>query len=74
VADTKAPFDWGVVFRAFLCLFLGGSLFLFIRNNYMAYGSDIFHTPEALVMLGVLGIPFLFSLLHFLRSFRPSPP
>jgi hypothetical protein len=71
VADTKAPFDWGVVFRALLCLFLGGSLFLFIRNNYLAYGSHIFYTPEALVMLGVLGIPFLLSLLHFMRSFRP---
>ena len=69
--NEKRAFDWGIVFTALTCLFLGGSLFLFIRNNQLlAHGGRNLWHPESLVMLGVLGIPFVLVLLHFARSLR----
>jgi DMSO reductase anchor subunit len=71
VEDEKTAFDWGIVFTALACLFLGGSLFLFIRNNeLLAHGGRNFLHPEALIMFGVLGIPFIMVLLHLVRSVR----
>ncbi len=69
--DGNASFDWGTVFTMFLCLFLAGSLFLFIRNNnLLAHGGQNLWHLETLVMLGILGIPFVYTLLHFVRSLR----
>jgi DMSO reductase anchor subunit len=71
VADEKAAFDWGVVFTALACLFLGGSLVLFIRNNQLlAHGGRNFLHPVALIMFAVLGVPFILVLLHLVRSVR----
>ena len=71
VNDEKKPFDWGIAFSALVCLFLGGSLFLFIRNNALfAHGGRNLWHPDALIMLGVLGIPFVLVLLHFARRLR----
>jgi hypothetical protein len=72
VADNgNVSFDWGIVLTMFLCLFLAGSLFLFIRNNNLLAngGQNLWH-PETLVMLGVLGTPFVFTLIHVVRSLR----
>ena len=68
MTDEKKPFDWGIAFSALVCLFLGGSLFLFIRNNQLLAdgGRNLWH-PDALVMLGVLGVPFVLVLLHCAR-------
>jgi hypothetical protein len=71
VHDEKKPFDCGMAFSALVCLFLGGSLLLFIRNNALfAHGGRNLWHPDALVMLGVLGIPFVLVLLHFARRLR----
>jgi hypothetical protein len=71
VSDEKTSFDWGIVFWVLFCLFLGGAVCLFIRNNHLlAYGGRNLWNPEALIMLGVLGIPFLLSLLHLVRIVR----
>jgi hypothetical protein len=52
-------------------MFLGGGLFLFIRNNALLAqgGRNLWH-PEVLVMLGVIGIPFVLGVLHFVRNLR----
>ncbi|MEE8304432.1 MAG: hypothetical protein V3S24_18595 [Candidatus Tectomicrobia bacterium] len=71
VDDEKVPFDWGTIFTVLICLFLAGSLFLFIRNNeLLAHGGRNLWHVEALVMLGVLGIPFVLTLLHLARHLR----
>jgi hypothetical protein len=71
VGNEKQQFDWGLVFSILTCLLLGGGLFLFIRNNALLAngGQNLWH-PEALIMLGVLGVPFVLVLLHVVRSFR----
>ncbi len=69
--DAKNPVDWGLVFTALACVFLGGGLFLFIRNNELfAHGGRNLLHPEALVMLGVLGVPFVLVVLHLVRGLR----
>jgi hypothetical protein len=71
VNGTKQSLDWGTVFTVLICVFLGGSLFLFIRNNALfADGARNLWHPEALVMFGVLGIPFVLVLLHLIRHAR----
>ena len=69
--DGKTSFDWNIVLTALACLFLAGSLYLFIRNNqlFAQGGHNLWH-PEALIMFGVLGVPFILVLLHFVRSVR----
>jgi hypothetical protein len=63
--------DGSMVLSILACLFLAGSLFLFIRNNaLLAHGGRNLWHPEALVMLGVLGIPFILMLLQLLRHLR----
>lgn len=69
--EERSRFDGGIVLSILACLFLAGSLFLFIRNNALfAHGGRNLWHPEALVMLGVLGIPFILMLLQLLRSLR----
>lgn len=69
--SDKPPFDWGILFSMLLCVLLGGGLFLFIRNNaLLANGGENLWHPEALTMLGVLGIPLVLVILHVMRSFR----
>jgi hypothetical protein len=71
VGEDKRPHDWSVMFSALACLFLGGGLFLFIRNNELfAHGGRNLWHLETLVMLGVLGIPFVLGVLHFMRNLR----
>ena len=69
--DSNASVDWSAVFTALFCLFLAGCLFLFIRNNDLlaSGGRNLWHT-ESLMMLGVIGIPFILTLLHFIRNLR----
>ena len=78
MADAKASFDWGVIFRLLLCLFLGGGFVLFVRNNrLLEHGFRVLANPEVLIMLALLGVPFLFALVHLIRSFshrRPGEP
>ena len=75
MADAKAPFDWSVIFRALLCLFLGAGFVLFIRNNrLLEHGFRVLANPEVLIMLALLGIPFLFALVHLIRSLLPHRP
>lgn len=69
--NEKKQVDSNVVFRVFLCLFLGLVLFLFIRNNDLfAHSGRNLHNLEALIILVILGIPFLLSLLHLIRGLR----
>jgi hypothetical protein len=71
VGEEKRPHDWSIVFSALACIVLGGGLLLFIRNNALfAYGGRNLWHPEALVMLGVIGIPFVLGVLHFVRHLR----
>ena len=78
MAAVKIPFDWSLIFRVLLCLFLGGGFVLFVRNNrLLEHGLQVLTNPEVLIMLALLGIPFLFALVHLIRSFshhRPSEP
>lgn len=68
MADVRTPFDWSVIFRVLLCLFLGGGFVLFIRNNrLLELGFGVLANLEVLVMLALLGIPFLFALVHLIR-------
>ncbi len=70
MADARTPFDWSVIFRVLLCLFLGGGFVLFILNNrLLEYGFRVLANLEVLIMLALLGIPFLFALVHLIRSF-----
>lgn len=69
--EEKWSFDWGMVFSTVACLLLGGGLFLFIRNNaLLAHGGRNLLYPEALIMLAVLGVPFVLVLLHIVRAWR----
>ena len=69
--EQQASFDWGIVFSMIACLFLGAALYLFISNNDLfAHGAEKLRHPEAFVMLGVIGIPFVMMLLHLIRSLR----
>lgn len=69
--DEKPAFDSGLIFRLVLCVFLGGCLYLFIKNNDLfAHGARNLWHSEALVMFAVLGIPFMLSVLHLVRSLR----
>lgn len=71
VDEGKKSFDWGTVFSILACLFLGGGLFLFIRNNALfSHGARNLLHVEAIIMLGVLGIPFILSLFHLVRHLR----
>lgn len=71
VDDGKSIVDSRLIFRVLFCLFLGGCLYLFIRNNHLfANGARNLQHPEALVMFAVLGIPFVFSVVHLVRSVR----
>lgn len=69
--EEKKSFDWGIVFSTAACLILGVGLFLFIRNNalFANGGQNLWHV-ESLVMLAVLGIPFVLMALHVIRSFK----
>ena len=70
MADARTSFDWSVIFRVLLCVFLGGGFVLFVRNNrLLEHGFRVLANPEVLVMLALLGIPFLFALVHLVRSF-----
>jgi len=67
--EARTEFDWGVIFRALLCLFLGSGFVLFVRNNnLLGYGLPVLANPEVLAMLALLGIPFIFALVHLIRS------
>jgi hypothetical protein len=69
----QTPYDWGIVFSIVACFFLGAELFLCITNNdLLAHGAEKVWHPEAFVMLGVLGIPFVLMLLHLIRTLLPS--
>ena len=71
VSEEKRASDWSIVFNALVCLLLGGGLFLFIRNNELfAHGGRNLWHPETLVMLAVIGIPFVLGVLHFVRNLR----
>lgn len=75
MADARTPFDWSVIFRVLLCVFLGGGFVLFVRNNrLLEYGFRVLANPEVLIMLALLGIPFLFALVHLIRSFSRHGP
>ena len=59
-----------MIFRLLLCLFLGGGFFLFVRNNrLLEHGFRVLANPEVLIMLALLGIPFLLALVHLIRNF-----
>ena len=74
MAKAQPSFDSGLLFRAVLCVFLGGCLYLFIRNNNLfAQGARNLWHPEALVMFAVLGVPFILSVVHLVRSLRRPP-
>lgn len=66
----RTSFDWSIIFRVLLCLFLGGGFVLFVRNNrLLEHGFRVLANPEVLIMLALLGIPFVFALVHLIRSF-----
>ena len=70
VTDGRTSFDWSIILRVLLCLFLGGGVVLFIRNNrLLEHGFRVLANPEVLIMLALLGIPFVFALAHLIRSF-----
>ena len=73
VDEEKRSFDWGIVFSVLACLFLCGSLFLFVRNNalFAQSGRNLWHI-ETVVMLMVLGVPCILMLLQLIRSLRRS--
>ena len=72
--DERPFFDSGLLFRVVFCVFLGGCLYLFIRNNQLfANGARNLQHPEALVMFAVLGIPFVVSVVHLVRRLRQPP-
>ena len=73
--EAKSEFDWSVIFRALLCLFLGSGFILFVRNNdLLRHGLPVLANPEVLIMLALLGIPFLFALVHLIRGLANRPP
>ena len=73
--EARSEFDWSVIFRALLCLFLGSGFVLFVRNNdLLRHGFPVLANPEVLIMLALLGIPFLFALVHLIRGLANRPP
>ena len=73
--EARTEFDWSVIFRALLCVFLGGGFVLFVRNNdLLGHGLPALANPEVLIMLALLGIPFLFALVHLIRSLSNRQP
>ena len=78
MSEARTEFDWSVIFRVLLCLFLGSGFVLFVRNNdLLRHGFPVLANPEVLVMLALLGIPFIFALVHLVRSLsnrRPGEP
>ena len=73
VQKEKPQADGGIVFSLLAGLFLAGCLFFFFRNNaLLAHGGRNLWHVESLVMLGVLGIPFVLVLLHLFRGLRRS--
>ena len=73
VQEEKPHADGGIVFSLLACLFLGVSLFFFFRNNaLLAHGGRNLWHLESLVMLGVLGIPFVLVVLSLSRGLRRS--
>ena len=75
MSETRTEFDWSVIFRVLLCLFLGAGFVLFVRNNdLLRHGLPVLANPEVLIMLALLGIPFLFALVHLVRSFSSRRP
>jgi hypothetical protein len=75
VDNEQKQADSNLIFRVFLCIFLGLVLFLFVRNNDLfAHGGRNLRNPEAFIMLAILGIPFLLSLLQCAAcSIRSTP-
>jgi len=73
VDEEKRSLDWGFVFSALACLFLCGSLFLFVRNNalFAHSGRNLWHI-ETVVMLMVLAVPCILMLLQLIRSLKRS--
>lgn len=72
--DEKPSLSSGLLFRGVLCVFLGACVYLFIGNNHLfANGARNLGHPEALVMLAVLGIPFIVSVVHLVRRLRRQP-
>lgn len=68
VDGEKLSFDWGVVFNMGGCLLLGMALFLFVRNNaLLAHGGRNLWHADALVILGLVGLPFGMMLLQIVR-------
>ena len=67
--DSERPsFDWGVVFNVVGCLLLGMALFLFVWNNaLLAHGGRNLWHAEALVILGLVGLPFGMMVFQFVR-------
>lgn len=73
--EARTEFDWSVIFRVLLCVFLGGGFVLFVRNNdLLRHGLPALGNPEVLIMLALLGIPFLFALVHLIRSLSNRQP
>lgn len=71
VDEEKKSLDWGMAFSAVACVVLGIGLVLFIRNNALfAHGGQNLWHVESLVMLGVIGIPFVLMALHVIRSVK----
>ena len=69
MSEVRTEFDWSVIFRVLLCLFLGSGFVLFVRNNdLLRHGLPVLANLEVLAMLALLGIPFLFALVHLVRS------
>ena len=73
--EARTEFDWSVIFRALLCLFLGSGFVLFVRNNdLLRHGFPVLANPEVLIMLALLGVPFLFAVVHLIRSLSTRRP
>lgn len=68
VDGEKSSFDWEVVFNMVGCLLLGMALFLFVRNNALLahWGQNLWHA-DALVILGLVALPFGMMLLQIVR-------
>ena len=73
--EARTEFDWSVIFRVLLCLFLGSGFVLFVRNNdLLRHGFPVLANLEVSIMLALLGIPFIFALVHLMRSFSNRRP
>ena len=74
VAHNARHDDTHLIFRVCLCLFLGCILFLFVRTNaLLAHGGRNFRDLQVVIMLVILGMPFLFSLWHLVRGLLQQP-